>query len=74
MAREPLDRFLQRMILRGDSALGRIEALEKKTDQMMKSLLRREARDQDRWAETDRRWQENQQVLREILARLPKAT
>lgn len=64
---EPLDRFLKRMILRWDSALGRIESLEKKTDQMMKYLLRREARDQERWAE-------NQHVIREILARLPKAT
>lgn len=63
---EPWERFLKRMIVRWDSALGRIEALERKTDHVMKYLLRREMRDQERW-------EENQRVIREILARLPKS-
>ncbi len=70
---EPLERFLKRMILRWDSALGRIEALEKRTDHTMKYLLRREARDLEWRKEQEARWQENQLVIREILARLPKS-
>ncbi len=83
---EPLERFLKRMLVRWDGALRRIDALEKKSDQTLKYLLRREVRDQERWQEQkgrwqeqkelwreqQRRWEENQKVIREMLARLPK--
>lgn len=83
---EPLQRFLLRMLARWDAALRRIDALERKSDQTLKYLLRREARDQERrredqerwreqqerWREQQDRWEENQKVIREILARLPR--
>jgi hypothetical protein len=40
---------------------------------MMKDLLRRETRDPEWWKENRARWEENQIVIREILARLPKS-
>ena len=82
---EPLERFLKRMIVRWDAALARIDVLERKSDQTLKYLLRREVRDQERWKEQDdrwneqrelwkeeqRRWRDNQKVIRKILDRLP---
>jgi len=76
---EPLERYLKKMVSRWDAALARIDSLERRQDQIMKYLLRREARDQERWKEEQERWkeqqerwEENQRVIREILARLPK--
>jgi hypothetical protein len=59
---EPLERFLKRMLIRWDAALARIDALERKTDHMLKALLRREARDQERWKEQQERWKEQQKL------------
>lgn len=61
---EPLERFLKRMLIRWDAALARIDALERKTDHMLKALLRREARDQERWKEQHERWKEQQEHLK----------
>jgi hypothetical protein len=59
---EPLDRFLKRMIARWDAGLARIDALERRQDQMMKVLLRREQRDQERWQEQKERWHQQQRL------------